>query len=50
MCVAAPGIVKKINGSKVLVDFNGNIVECEAGLVSVEVGQSVLVHAGCVIQ
>ena len=50
MCVAAPGIVKEVNGSKVMVDFNGNLIECESGLINTSVGDSVLVHAGCVIQ
>jgi len=50
MCVAAPGKVLEINGTKALVDFSGNIVETQAGLVKVKVGDNVLVHAGCVIQ
>lgn len=50
MCVALPGIVKKIEKDRATVDFNGNVVEARAGLVPVEVGDRVLVHAGCIIQ
>lgn len=50
MCVAIPGKVIKIDGTKAKVDFSGNIVTAEAGLVDVKVGDKVLVHAGCIIQ
>ena len=50
MCVAAPGKVIGIEGTKAVVDFNGNIVNAEAGLVHINVGDDVLVHAGCIIQ
>ncbi len=50
MCVAIPGKVIKIEGTKATVDFSGNIVTAEAGLVDVKVGDKVLVHAGCIIQ
>lgn len=50
MCVAAPGLVKKVDNGKILVDFNGNEVEACAGLVDVKEGDYALVHAGCVIQ
>ena len=50
MCVAIPGKVTKLDGTKATVDFSGNIVNAEAGLVDVKVGDMVLVHAGCIIQ
>lgn len=50
MCVALPGKVIKMDGTKATVDFSGNIVTAEAGLVKVNVGDRVLVHAGCIIQ
>ena len=50
MCVAIPGKVIELNGTKAKVDFSGNIVNAEAGLVKVKVGDRVLVHAGCIIQ
>ncbi len=50
MCVAIPGKVEKLDGTKAIVDFNGSKVTAEAGLVRVNVGDRVLVHAGCIIQ
>ena len=50
MCVALPGKVIKMDGTKATVDFSGTQVLAEAGLVNVKVGDKVLVHAGCIIQ
>lgn len=50
MCVAIPGTIIELDGTKARVDFNGNIVNAEAGLVNVKVGDKVLVHAGLIIQ
>lgn len=50
MCVALPGKVIKLEGTKATVDFNGNRVQAEAGLVKAKPGDYVLVHAGCVLQ
>lgn len=51
MCVALPGIITKINNNNTAtVDFNGNTVNAHLGLCDVEIGDSVLVHAGCIIQ
>ena len=50
MCVAIPGKVTELNGTLATVDFSGNVVKAEAGLVNVKVGDMVLVHAGCIIQ
>ena len=50
MCVAIPGTIIELDGTKAKVDFNGNIVNAEAGLVDVKIGDKVLVHAGCIIQ
>ena len=50
MCVALPGKVIEIKERDAIVDFNGNQVTARAGLVDVNVGDYVLVHAGCVIQ
>ncbi len=33
-----------------MVDFRGNRVTAEAGLVKVKPGDRVLVHAGCILQ
>lgn len=50
MCVALPGKVIQVNEKDAVVDFNGNQVTARTGLVDIEVGDYVLVHAGCVIQ
>lgn len=50
MCIAVPGRVKSLHGNRATVDFSGNLVEAQAGLVDVKVGDNVLVHAGCIIQ
>ena len=50
MCVAIPGKVVSMDGTKATVDFSGNIVVADAGLVDVKIGDRVLVHAGCIIQ
>lgn len=50
MCVALPGQVKEIKNGIAIVDFSGNTVEAQAGLVKVQPGDWVLVHAGCIIQ
>lgn len=50
MCVALPGIVKKLDGNRAVVDFNGNQIEARAGLIDVTEGDRVLVHAGMILQ
>ncbi len=50
MCVAMPGKVITVDGTKAEVDFSGNILRAEAGLVKIKPGDYVLVHAGCIIQ
>ena len=50
MCVAIPGRVAEINGSTAKVDFNGNLVNVNIGLVEPKINQYVLVHAGCAIE
>ena len=50
MCIAVPGKVIEINESTAKVDFSGNKVDVNIGLVKPEVGQYVLVHAGCAIE
>ena len=50
MCVAIPGKVIGLEGTLASVDFSGNIVKAQAGLVNVKIGDRVLVHAGCIIQ
>lgn len=50
MCVAIPGKVIEITENTAKVDFNGNVVNVSTGLIEPEVGQYVLVHAGCAIE
>ena len=50
MCVAVPGKVVAINGDMAQVDFKGNLVSVNTGLVDPKVGDYVLVHAGCAIE
>lgn len=50
MCVAMPGKILSIEGTTARVDFSGNILSAELGLVNASVGDAVLIHAGCVIQ
>ena len=50
MCVAVPGTVISVEGTVAAIDFSGNVVRAEAGLVSVKPGDFVLVHAGCILQ
>jgi len=51
MCLAIPAKVVTIEQDKAQVDFGGGVVrEVNVTLVSVEVGDYVLVHAGYAIQ
>ena len=50
MCVAIPGKVLSLADGRATVDFSGNQVQAYIGLVDAQVGDFVLVHAGCVIQ
>ena len=50
MCIAIPGRVTEVNGDFANVDFNGNMVKVNIGLVEPKVDQYVLVHAGCAIE
>ncbi len=50
MCVAVPGKVIEINGSKARIDVMGNITEADIRLVDAKLGDYVLLHAGCVLE
>ena len=50
MCVALPGRIISIEGDTAKVDFSGNTVNVNIGIVNAEVGKYVLVHAGCAIE
>jgi hydrogenase expression/formation protein HypC len=50
MCIAIPGKVISIENNFAQVDYSGNIVKVNIGLVEPEIGDYVLVHAGCAIE
>ena len=50
MCIAVPGKIISIDSMKAKVDFNGNVVDVNVGLIDPSVGDYVLVHAGCAIE
>ncbi|HPR24131.1 MAG TPA: HypC/HybG/HupF family hydrogenase formation chaperone [Bacillota bacterium] len=50
MCIAIPGKVISLENNKAKVDFSGNTVTVNTGLVDPRPGQYVLVHAGCAIE
>ncbi len=50
MCIASSGVIIEKKGHRARVDFSGNVIEAEAGLTECNVGDRVLVHAGCIIQ
>ncbi|MGN0328001.1 MAG: HypC/HybG/HupF family hydrogenase formation chaperone [Lachnospira sp.] len=50
MCVALPGKIISIDNGIAVVDFNGNKVNADTGLVDVKAGDYCLVHAGCILQ
>ncbi len=50
MCVAAPGKVIEIIGDTAVIDYSGNKINANKGIVDVKIGDYVLVHAGLIIQ
>ena len=50
MCIAIPGKIISVEGQHAKVDFSGNVVNVNVGLIEPKVGQYVLVHAGCAIE
>ena len=50
MCIAVPGRVVSIDGNYAQVDFRGNLMKVNIGIVEPNVGDYVLVHAGCAIE
>lgn len=50
MCIAIPGKIVSIDGTRAKVDFSGNLVDVNVGLIDAAVGDYVLVHAGCAIE
>lgn len=50
MCVAAPGKVIEINGNTAIIDYNGNKISANKGIIDISIGDYALVHAGLIIQ
>lgn len=50
MCVAAPGRIVDINSDTATVDYSGNKIKANEGIVDAKIGDWVLVHAGLIIQ
>ena len=50
MCIAIPGLIISMKGTKAKVDFNGNILDVETAIIDTKIGDYVLVHAGCAIE
>ena len=50
MCVAVPGKIVEINGDMAKVNIMNNITEADIRLVTVQIGDYVLIHAGCVLE
>ncbi len=50
MCVAIPGKVIEITDTIGKVDFQGNVVKVNLSIVDAQIGDYVLVHAGCAIE
>lgn len=50
MCVAVPGKIIEINGDIAKVNIMDNITEVNIKLVTVNIGDYVLIHAGYVLE
>ena len=50
MCLAIPGKITTIKGTKAIVDYGGIKREADISLVNVKKGDFILVHAGFAIQ
>lgn len=50
MCVAVPGRITEINGDFAKVNIMNNITLVNIKLVTANIGDYVLIHAGCVLE
>ena len=50
MCVAVPGKIVEINGDIAKINIRDNVFEANISLVSANIGDYVLTHAGCVLE
>lgn len=50
MCLGIPGKIISINGDHARIDYGGVVKEANVSLVSPEIGEYVIVHAGFAIE
>ena len=50
MCIAITATIISKDGTRARANYMGNIIDIELGLVEADVGECVLIHAGCAIQ
>ena len=50
MCIAIPGKVVSLEDNFAQVDYSGNLMKVNIGLIEPRIGDYVLVHAGCAIE
>jgi hydrogenase assembly chaperone HypC/HupF len=49
MCLAVPGRITALDGQQGKAMVRGNLINVEMGIVQANVGDYVLIHAGCAI-
>ncbi len=49
MCLAVPGKIIGLDGAKGKALVRGNTLDVELGIVQADIGDYVLIHAGCAI-
>ncbi len=50
MCIAVPGKIIELNGDTAKVDIMNNICEANIKLVSANIGDYILIHAGFALE
>ena len=50
MCVAIAGKVISVEGKRAKVDYRGNVLDVNIGIITPKPGDFCLVHAGCAIE
>ena len=50
MCIAVPGKLISREGDQGKCDVRGNTIPVELGIVECDIGDYLLIHAGCAIQ
>ena len=50
MCIGIPGKVISLEDNYAQVDYSGNIIKVNIGLIEPKIGDYVLIHAGCALE